>query len=153
MHLHARNPAQKGPVRAFQTLSQPFACPAQPQGKSLSAGRKQIKGLIKGLSGGAPPLQNGGGWAHQCRFFSPWEWLTTPTTLPLKRGGVEETSSTKFFLFSSLPAPLGPMAWAKKPSKAGQKLRKRGFSGGGAPSRSLVRAKKPLHDRSYMHPL
>jgi len=50
-------------------------------------------------------------------------------------GVVEEgTPSTKFFLFSSLPAPLDPMAWAKKPSKAGQKLRKRGFSGGAAPS-------------------
>jgi len=50
-----------------------------------------------------------------------------------ERGGVEGTPSTKFFLFSSLPALLGSMAWAKKPSEAGQKLRKRGFSGGAAP--------------------
>ena len=71
---------------------------------------------------------------YRCRFFSPWELLTTPTILPLKRGGVEGVPSTKFFLFISLPAPLGPMVQAKKPSKAGQKLRKRGVSGGAAPS-------------------
>ena len=59
--------------------------------------------------------------------------VSSSNDLPLERSGVEGAPSTNFFLFSSLPAPLGPMAWAKKPSVASQKLRKR-FFWRGAPS-------------------
>jgi len=135
----------KGAGQGFSDMLSAFSLPCSASEQKLSVERKQGKGPIKGFPGGTPPLQNGGGWAHKCRFFSPWEWLTTSTTLPLKRGDMEGTTFTKFFLFSSLPTPLGPIAWAKKPSEAGQKLGKRGFSGGAAPSQPppLRRGKAP----------
>jgi hypothetical protein len=49
--------------------------------------------------------------------------VSSSNDLPLKRGGVEGAPSTAFFLFSNLPAPLSPMARAKKPSEAGHKLK------------------------------
>ena len=50
--------------------------------------------------------------------------VSNSNDLPLERGDVEGVPFIKFFLFSSLPVPLGPMARAKKPSKAGQKPKK-----------------------------
>jgi len=60
MCLRARSPAQKGLVRAFQTLSQPFPCPARPQGKSFPSRGSREKALSKDFLEGPLPCCGGG---------------------------------------------------------------------------------------------
>mgnify|MGYP007094570577 CR=1 FL=1 len=61
MCLRARSSVQKGPIRAFQTLSQPFTCPTRPQSKSFPSRGGREKARSKDFLEGPLPRYRGSG--------------------------------------------------------------------------------------------